>query len=268
MALPSWAPAEIDLSKPSAARVYDYYLGGSHNFEVDRNQADEAIRQWPDLPKIMQENRGVLRRAVRYCVSQGIRQFLDIGSGIPTVGNVHEVAQRADPSCRTAYVDIDSIAVAHSRAILADNRNTTVVQADMRYPDQILHDPDVRRLIDFDQPVAVLMLAVLHFVSDEDDPLDITRYYREAVVPGSMLAISHATFEGQPEKALRHSELYRRTGTPMWWRSKAEITAMFGEFELVDPGLVWFGRWRPDPEDEVHTDPQRATGYAGVGVKR
>jgi hypothetical protein len=167
---PSWVPAEVDLSRPSAARVYDYYLGGSHNLEVDRRMAREAISLWPDLPAIMQSNRAFLRRSVRYLAGQGITQFLDIGSGIPTVGNVHEAAQQADPRARVVYVDSDPVAVAHSRAILAGDEHTAVVHADLREPETFLEDPTARATLDLDQPIAVLMVAVLHFVSDEDDP--------------------------------------------------------------------------------------------------
>src|SRR3954465_2963042 len=138
---PSWVPAEVDLSRPSAARVYDYYLGGSHNLEVDRRMAREAISMWADLPAIMQSNRAFLRRAVRYVVSQGITQFLDIGSGIPTVGNVHGVAQQADSRARVVYVDNDPVAVSHSRAILARTERTAVVHADLRDPESILEHP-------------------------------------------------------------------------------------------------------------------------------
>jgi len=152
MSRPSWAPPGLDLSRPSAARVYDYYLGGSHNFEVDRRMAEEAIRLWPELPRMMQANRDFMRRAVRYLVGQGITQFIDIGSGIPTAGNVHEVAQRENPQTNVVYVDNDPVAVAHSRAILADVAGTTVVEADFRNPGVIFDDPAVRELIDFNRP--------------------------------------------------------------------------------------------------------------------
>src|SRR3712207_4400993 len=176
---PSWVPAEVDLSRPSAARVYDYYLGGSHNLEIDRRMAREAISLWPELPTIMQANRAFLRRAVRYLAERGITQFLNIGSGIPTVGNVHEAAQQAHAGARVVYVDSDPVAVAHSRAILAGDERTAVVHADLREPETILDDPTVRTTLDLDQPVAVLMVAVLHFVSDEDDPFGAVARTRE-----------------------------------------------------------------------------------------
>ncbi|MBX6342403.1 MAG: SAM-dependent methyltransferase, partial [Thermomicrobiaceae bacterium] len=150
MSMPSWARGDFPLDKPSAARMYDYYLGGFHNFEIDRQAAEQAIARWPDLPLIMQANRAFLRRAVNFVSGQGIDQFLDIGSGIPTVGNVHEVAQRANPSARVVYVDIDPIAVAHSQEILRGNPNATVIQGDVRRPSEILEHPDVQRLLDLD----------------------------------------------------------------------------------------------------------------------
>jgi SAM-dependent methyltransferase len=267
MLRPSWASADIDLSRPSAARVYDYYLGGSHNLEVDRRMAREAISMWPDLPAIMQSNRAFLRRAVRYLAGQGIRQFLDIGSGIPTVGNVHEVAHEADSTAQVVYVDSDPVAVAHSRAILAGDERTTIVRADLRAPDTILNDPTVRGTIDFERPVAVLMIAVLHFVADEDDPFGAVAQVRDRLVPGSHLVVSHASAEGRPEVAASHRQLYSRTPTPMTMRSRAEIARLFNGFELVEPGLVWLPLWRPDNPNSAVKQPERTTGFAGVGRK-
>jgi SAM-dependent methyltransferase len=265
---PSWVPAEVDLSRPSAARVYDFYLGGSHNLEVDRRMAREAIALWPDLPAIMQSNRAFLRRAVRYVADQGITQFLDIGSGIPTVGNVHEAAQQADPRSRVVYVDSDPIAVAHSRAILAGDERTAVVQADLREPEVLLAHPSVTATLDLTRPVAVLMVAVLHFVPDEDDPRDAVARLAARLVPGSYLVLSHASAEGRPEMAGSHRQLYRRTPTPMTMRSHADITRLFDGFELVEPGLVWLPLWHPDSPGAVEQRPERTTGYAGVGRKR
>src|ERR671916_443195 len=187
---PSWVPAEVDLSRPSAARVYDYYLGGSHNLEVDRRMAREAISLWPDLPVIMQANRAFLRRAVRYLAERGTTQFLDIGSGIPTVGNVHEAAQQVHPGTRVVYVDSDPVAVAHSRAILAGDEHTAVVNADLRQAEAILEDPAARATLDLDQPVAVLVVAVLHFVGDEDDPFAAAAPILDRRVPGHLLLLS------------------------------------------------------------------------------
>jgi hypothetical protein len=268
MSRPSWAPAEVDLSRPSAARVYDYYLGGSHNLEVDRRLAREAIGMWPDLPAIMQSNRAFLRRAVRYLGQQGVTQFVDIGSGIPTVGNVHEVAHRQNPEARVVYVDSDPVAVAHSRAILAENERAVVLQGDLREPDAIFDSAAVRDAIDLDRPVAVLMVAVLHFVPDADEPQQAVTRIGHRLVPGSFLALSHASAEGRPEMADAHQQLYSRTPTPMTMRSRAEISEFFDGFELVEPGLVWLPLWHPDVTDAADQQPERTTGFAGVGRKR
>jgi SAM-dependent methyltransferase len=247
--------------------VYDYYLGGFHNFPADREMAKEAIRMWPELPLMMQANRGFLRRAVRFAVGQGITQFLDIGSGIPTVGNSHEVARRADPAARVVYVDVDPVAVAHSRALLADDPATEVVQADLRDPDRILDDESLHRLIDLDRPVAILLVAVLHFVADDDDPRAVIARLRDAVPPGSFLVISHASQDGQPLLADSHQRLYARTATPMTMRSQPEILEFFNGFDLVEPGVVPIQRWRPEAPSEVAGDANRMVGFAGVGIK-
>lgn len=261
-------PEDIDVEQPSAARVYDYYLGGSHNFAADRAMAQQAIQMWPDLPQIMQANRGFLRRCVEHLVEAGIDQFIDLGSGIPTAGNVHEVARRANVRARVVYVDIDPVAVAHSQALLAGDDQTNVIQADLRRPDDVLAHPTVQQMIDFDQPVAVLMIAVLHFIADEDQPADVVARYADAGPSGSHLAISHASHEGRPEQTGRHAELYQRTRTPMNMRSREQIAALFSDLEMVPPGLVWLPSWRPDPGDPVDPHPERTTGLCGVGRVR
>lgn len=262
---PSWVSGDVDLEHPSAARVYDYYLGGSHNFAVDRRMARRAIELWPELPLIMQANRAFLRRAVRYLVRQGITQFLDIGSGIPTEGNVHEVAQAVSPEVRVVYVDLDPVAVAHSRAILSGNQRADIVQADLRDVAAILDDPRARRLIDPTQPIGVLMVAMLHFVPDEADPAGIVAQYRKMMAPGSYLVVSHASHEGRPDQAGPHVELYQRTSSPMTMRSRREVEALLGGFDLVPPGVVFLPLWRPDSPADVDDHPERFTGYATVG---
>ncbi|MGH3702689.1 MAG: SAM-dependent methyltransferase [Pseudonocardiaceae bacterium] len=268
MERPGWATDDVDIEHPSPARMYDYYLGGSHNFAVDRRMARQAIEQWPDLPLIMQANRAFLRRSVRYLVSQGIRQFLDVGSGIPTKGNVHEVAQVASPEARVVYVDIDPVAIAHNRAILAGNRRADIVQADLRDATMIFEDPRVRRLLDLSQPVGVLMVAMLHFIPEEADPATIVALYRKMMPPGSYLVISHATHEGQPDQAGAHIELYWRAGAPLTMRSRREIEALLEGFDLVPPGMVFMPLWRPDSPVDVDDHPERFTGYALVGRRR
>lgn len=248
--------------------MYDYYLGGNHNFSIDREMAKRAIAMWPDLPLIMRANRAFLRRAVTYLSEQGIDQFLDIGSGIPTVGNVHEVAQRLNPNARVMYVDIDPVAVAHSASILTHVANAGVIQADVRNPDEILDHPEVRRLIDFTRPVGLLMVALLHFIPDDEAAYAAVRTLRDALPEGSYLVISHASPEGMPEQSAEHESLYQRTSNPMHMRSRAEIARFFEGFDLVEPGLVFIPLWRPEGPDDLFLDaPERCTGFAGVGRK-
>src|ERR687893_296076 len=251
MGRPSWVSGDVDLEHPSAARVYDYYLGGSHNFAVDRQMARRAMELWPELPLIMQANRAFLRRSVRYLVSQGITQFLDIGSGIPTVGNVHEVVQVASPEARVVYVDIDPVAVAHSRDILAGNDRADIVQGDLCDVMAILDDPRAKRLIDQTQPLGVLMVAMLHFVPDAADPAGNVAQYRKMMAPGSYLAISHGSHAGRPDLSQPLADLYRRTATQLTARSAPEIQALLDGFDLVPPGVVFLPQWRPDSPADV-----------------
>ncbi|MFG2373948.1 SAM-dependent methyltransferase [Streptomyces sp. NPDC048504] len=267
MERPAWAPRSIDISVPSVSRIYDYYLGGSHNFEVDREAARKAMEFLPGLPKIMQANRAFMRRAVRFAAAEGITQFLDIGSGIPTFGNVHEVAQAASPGARVMYVDHDPVAVAHSQAVLAGNETADVVAADLRKPQEILASAEVRRLIDVNRPVALLLVAILHFVEDADDPYGAVAQLREALAPGSLLILTHASYEGiplPPERAEGAVDVYKDIRNPLIMRSRDEIARFFEGYDMVEPGLVPMPEWRPDTvlEDE---DPYSFSGFAGVG---
>ncbi len=260
---PSWVPSGVDLNQPSVARVYDYYLGGSHNFAADREFARRVLAAIPELPRVLQENRAFLRRAVRHLVDAGIDQFVDLGSGIPTVGNVHEVARAANPGARVVYVDHDPVAVSHSRAILADDPLTTVVPADLTDPGAVLAHPELRRLIDVGRPVAVLLVAVLHFVADGDLAATVVARLGELLAPGSYVAISHASKDGMAEGATRTESLYNQSVTAMSMRTRDEIVALFGKLSIVDPGVVRVPLWRPDGA----TDPALADypGYAGLG---
>ncbi|XVV05140.1 SAM-dependent methyltransferase [Actinosynnema sp. CA-248983] len=215
----------------------------------------------------MQANRAFLRRAVGFCLASGVRQFLDLGSGIPTAGNVHEVARATEPGARVVYVANDPIAVTYSRTILGDDPRTAVVRADLRRPAEVL--AEARPLLDFTRPVAVMMVAVLHFVGDGDRPADVVAAYRDAVPPGSFLVVSHATQDGQDRQADEHEDLYRRrTATPMTMRSKEQVEAFFAGYDLVDPGVVHLPLWRPSSMDEVDERPERFAGLAAVGRKR
>ncbi|MFD4942299.1 SAM-dependent methyltransferase [Streptomyces sp. NPDC058239] len=271
MERPAWAPQGIDISVPSVSRMYDFYLGGSHNFEVDREAARKAMEFMPGLPKIMQANRAFMRRAVRYAVSQGITQFLDIGSGIPTFGNVHEVAQAADPEARVAYVDHDPVAVAHSRAVLEGNDRAVVAAGDLRRPQEIVKSPVISELLDLDRPVALLLVAVLHFIEDSDDPHTAVAELRGQLVPGSLIVITHASYEGIPltqEEAGGAVGVYNNIRNPLVMRSREEIARFFEGHEMVEPGLVSMPNWRPDaPHAVEHEDPFAFSGFAGVGRK-
>ncbi|GGS81398.1 hypothetical protein GCM10010286_02440 [Streptomyces toxytricini] len=275
MERPTWAPPGIDISVPSVSRIYDYYLGGSHNFEVDRQAARRAMEFMPGLPKIMQANRAFMRRAVRHAVAQGVTQFLDIGSGIPTFGNVHEVARAASPDARVVYVDHDPVAVAHSRAVLEGDTQTGVVSADLRKPQDILTAAEVERLLDFDRPVALLLVAVLHFLEDADDPYGAVAELRDALPPGSLLVLTHASYEGMPlseEVASGTVGVYRDIRNPLVMRTREEVARFFDGFELVDPGVVSMPNWQPgglaDPQDgDMPEDPYAFSGYGGVGRK-
>jgi hypothetical protein len=254
----------VDLDRPSVARVYDYYLGGSHNFAVDREMARGVLEAMPDVPRLAQDNRAFLRRAVRYAVDQGIDQFLDLGSGIPTVGNVHEVAREGNPEARVAYVDWDPVAVAHSRALLAGDERTVAVSADLRDPRGVLADPALRALLQTDRPIAVLLVAVLHFLHDDDRPAELIASLAAEVVPGSLIVVSHASPVGQPAELARAAELYKRSNSSVRTRSQAEIAALFGDLPLVEPGLVPTPLWRPDSPQDVGPDAERFPGFAAV----
>ncbi|GIF69750.1 hypothetical protein Ais01nite_77850 [Asanoa ishikariensis] len=252
----SWSPAEVDRDKPNAARVYDYYLGGGHNFAADRAMADEAIADWPELPAIMRSNRAFLRRAVRFMVRCGVRQFLDLGAGLPTAGGVVETA----PSARVVSVDIDPVAAAHGRALLATNPLVSVVQADLRDPPAVIALAGAH--LDLAAPVGVLLVAVLHFV--EGDASAVVAGYRDALPSGSMFAVTHATADAQPARAATHRQLYRRTALPMTMRTRAEVTALFAGLELVPPGVVEMTHWQPDPDTDQSIE---LAGYAAMGLK-
>ncbi|QUQ67148.1 SAM-dependent methyltransferase [Kutzneria sp. CA-103260] len=263
----AWVPPNVDLTTPSAARAYDALLGGAHNFEVDRAFARKAEKVFPGVAVSCQANRAFLRRVVQFLMRNGVRQFLDIGSGIPTVGNVHEVAQAIDPACRVAYVDNEAVAVAHSDLILQDNDNATIVQADVREPESILEAPEVRRLLDFDQPVAVLMLALLHFVPDSDDPAALVAPYRDALIPGSYLAITHATGDSRPTEMRALEKLYATSSNPAVARTTQWITGLFGDWELVEPGAAYVPEWQPDNHVDLPSHPEHYIFFGGLARK-
>jgi hypothetical protein len=262
----SWVPDDVDVELPSAARVYDYLLGGGHNFAGDRALAEQLLTKLParDMARL---NRAFLRRAVLFMASQGIHQYLDLGSGIPTVGNVHEVAQEASPGSRVVYVDYEPVAVAHSELILETNDNATVIQADMRKPDAILNATETKRLIDFSEPLGLLMVGVVQFVPDADDPWALAGWYRDLLATGSCFALSAFTWDNAPAGMAGAVEVFRNSQDPIYPRTRAEITRMFDGYEVVEPGIVYTPEWRPERPDEVGDNAERSNLYAGVGYK-
>jgi hypothetical protein len=249
--------------------MYDYYLGGSHNFAADRQLAEETVRVWPDVKHLARANRAFLRRAVHALAGAGVNQFLDLGAGIPTVGAVHETARSANRHAHTVYVDADLVAVAHGTALLADDPDTAVVHADLRNPSTVLGDAAATGLLDLSRPVAVLMLAVLPFIPDSDDPAGIVAGYRDATAAGSFLVISHGTSDYRPEAAHRAEDVYRRAAQPMTLRSRAQIGALLTGYELLEPGLVDMIHWRSDPQmpDPLNGDVTRYSMLAALGRK-
>ena len=265
-----WVPLGIDPNVPSIARTYDYLLGGAHNFAVDRQLAEAAERIMPRSREIARLNRAFLRRAVLFLIESGIRQFLDIGSGVPTVGNVHEIAQGAAPDARVVYVDKDPVAVAHSELLLDGDEGTAVIQADLREPESILTNPVTTRLLNFDEPIGLLMVMMLHYVHDPEDPLGIIATYRDAVVPGSYFALSHVTADQRSDQISAVAEEISRSQSAdqLAYRSHAEIVRFFDGFELIEPGVVGCGLWRPDGPGGISNDPEaNAHVYAGIGRK-
>ena len=259
-----WVPDGIDLSRPNAARMYDYLLGGAHNFDPDRQYAERLLAMAPEVREIAGANRAFLRRAVTWLVTNGVDQFLDLGSGIPTVGNVHEVAHRLDPACRVVYVDTEPVAVTHARQLLADEPRVAALQADLRDPASVLAAPEVTGTLDLSRPVAVLLVSVLHFVPDEQRPADLVGAYLAGTVPGSYLAISHVTRNEHTDEV---RSLYRQTSDRLYPRDRAEIAALLGGYPLVPPGLVRLPDWHPDGSvDPAASD--RSASYAAVAAHR
>jgi SAM-dependent methyltransferase len=258
-----------DTDPANMARVYDYWLGGSHNSPADRDAARAISAIEPAMPARARASRAFLGRAVRFLAGAGIDQFLDIGSGIPTERNTHEVAQQADPAARVAYVDVDPVAVAHGRAILAGNSGAAMVEADLREPDKILADSEVQRLIDFGRPAGLLLTGVLHFLADADDPWRIVATLRDALAPGSYLVLGHATTAGRPAAAPRtETESGRGAGPSLHPRSRAPIFRFFEGLNLVDPGQVFVPLWRPESPAGVPEDPTPFATLVGVARKK
>jgi hypothetical protein len=259
-------PRDIDVSTPNVARIYDYFLGGKDNFAVDREAAAQMTALMPFLPKVARANRVFVRRAVKVLAAEyGIRQFIDLGAGLPTQQSVHAVAQEVDPDSRVVYVDNDPVVCSHGRALL-EGENSAMLEGDLLDPDAIIDDPVTKSLIDFGQPFALLMAAVLHFVPDEKNPYGIVTRYRGLMAPGSALVISHGTMEtdeSDPRPRLS-SKVYRQASAALSLRSLDEVRAFFDGFDLVEPGLVNTSDWRADNTEP--TDGLADTMRCAVGI--
>lgn len=264
---PPAEPRGTDVLVPNVARIYDYLLGGKDNFAADRQAADELIQLVPNAAEAARENRGFLQRAVTFLAGEaGIRQFIDIGTGLPTRGNVHQVAQARCPDSRVLYVDNDTVVVAHARALLADNKTVVAVNGDLRQPGAILDHPVLRELINLDEPVALLLVAILHFIGGEGNPHKIVAAIMAAMPPGSYLVLSHATADHLNASVTRQvRKVYGRTAAVAALRSRAEIERFFDGLDLIEPGLVNVSAW-PSSEVSIHTGP--VLFYAGIGMKR
>ena len=251
----------VDVEKPNAARMYDYHLGGSHNFAVDRAAAERTRAVMPWVVDAIRANRAFLARAVRFCQQQGITQFLDLGSGIPTVGSVHEVARATGRSARVAYVDNEPVAAVCAEALLADDPLATITRADLRDHDAVFNAPGVASLLDFSAPVALLTVMVLHAIPDSDDPAAIVAEYRRRLAPGSFHVLSHITADHDPDAAAKAADTFESTGTPVTVRSGEQIARMLDGVTLVEPGLVDATVWRHDDPGA----PEHVGIYAAVG---
>ncbi|MFI5647798.1 SAM-dependent methyltransferase [Kitasatospora sp. NPDC051705] len=261
---------DLRMDVPHSARVYDYLIGGKTNFEADRVAAHASVEAWPALPVSMRTTRDFMQRAVRRLAEEhGIRQFLDIGTGIPTSPNVHEIAQAVAPDARVAYVDNDPIVLTHARALMSSTAEgrTCYVDADFRDPASILDDPRLREVLDLSRPVALSLVAIVHCVLDADDPQGIVRRFMDALAPGSMLVLTVFTGDTDPVGVGGVGREYNARGIPLQIRDKAETEAFFDGYELLEPGVALVHRWHPDPDAEPVRD-QDIAMYAGVAVKR
>lgn len=261
-----WLPTEIDTKVAHIARVYDYFLGGKDNFPADREAAALILRSNPGMRDTCEEQRAFLRRSVRHLTGLGIRQFIDIGTGLPTQENTHEVAQAIAPSTRVAYIDNDPIVLAHARVLMADRHHgrTVFISADVRDPKRLLADPALQDLIDFEEPVAILLVGILHFLPDDEDPASIIKTLLDAVPPGSYIAVSHGTPDFLPEVGRATQAAYQMSSMPCRVRTRDEVMTLLGGVELIEPGMVLLAEWLPD--EPVTENAQQIT-YAAVARK-
>lgn len=260
-------PYEVDLSQPNVARMYDYYLGGKYNYPADREAARLVLGAAPDVPLAALENREFLKRATRFLMrDRSIRQFVDVGPGLPTQSNMYQLARQYDPGAHVVYVDNDVVVLTHSRSLLHGVPGATVIAGDLREPAPILADPELRELIDFSQPIALCMTLVLHFLPPDDDPYGVVARFRDALCPGSFLVLSHVTGDGREPGALTDiDDVYGNANAPLIMRTRDQVTAFFNGFELIEPGVVFLSQWRPS--GEYHAQGGTRWGLCGVGKK-
>jgi S-adenosyl methyltransferase len=258
--------ATIDATRPHVARVYDYLLGGKDHFAADRAVGDQMIASLPAVQLGVRAQRDLLGRVVRYLVGEaGIKQLLDIGSGLPTAENVHEIARQIDPSTRVVYLDNDPIVLSHAGALLADDKATFVAEGDLRDPVGILANPDVRERLDWDEPIGLLLCGILHYILDEEDPADIVATLCRALPRGSYVFIHHLLENDDPAAATLQAQMRRGLGRAQF-RTMAQVRDLFGGLELVEPGLVIVPDWRPEPP-AIHDHPVLEMACAGVARK-
>jgi O-methyltransferase involved in polyketide biosynthesis len=264
----SWIPEGMLLDKPNPARLYDYLLGGFHNFAADRELGDGIEKFYPQVRVSTVAQRAFVRRAIGFLVDQGIDQFLDIGSGLPTAGNVHQIAQAADPNAHVVYVDNDPVVLAHSQILLQDDPNTTLICVDLRDTDAILSHQAVVDLFDFSRPLAVTLNAVLHYITDDAQAQAAVRGLIDPLVPGSYAVISHISYDGAAQEVLEQGREFYRAAADIRVRTREQIRQFFAGLELVEPGLVRAPLWRPEgPDDVLLEHPQHWIGFVGVGRK-
>lgn len=262
--------SQLDPDTANIARIYDYYLGGAFNLPVDRERATRIKSVLPSMDMLARFNRGFLRRSVAFMVERGITQFLDLGSGLPTAGNTHEVAHARDPRIKVVYVDYEPVAVALGERILRNNPNAVMVGADARRADELFADPRVRAVLDLDRPLGIIMTGVMVFVGDHEDPTGMMKSYRDACAPGSYLALSHLTDErADPETKVQiHAmvEAYKGVVEQLYVRDRAAVEALFEGMALVGPGVTLMPDWQPDPDSDIRTgSPAHQLGYGAVG---
>ena len=252
---------------PSSARIYDFLLGGKDNYPPDRSASEVIVGWLPNAPLAVQWNRGFLRRAVRYLVGEaGIRQIIDIGAGLPAAGNTHEFAWEVCPDARVVYVDHDPVVLAHARNMLQGTPNAVIIGHDVRAPADLLADPELRRLIDFDEPVGVLLVSILHFLADADDPAAIIGELLAPFPADSYVALTHVTADATA-RVRAAARVYDAATTPMFVRSREEVLALVPGLDVVKPGLVWTPQWRPEPGEQVPAQPSDDYCYALVARK-